>query len=246
MKKLKIKKTTNLLNYQQFLKNNYFKKHQFKLKNILFENHVLYNNLNLESSVIEFNNYKNIYLPLTSFKKSEISTIALKYKNVLLFNYDLTFNIIYQFNKIMFKNILPRKNNIIKGRVLDKHRNHKKIYISILGCVFSIKPVNLHNLFFKKREYYIKKKKFFINQKEWSKKKKFFNKLFLNYKFRYLNFQIINKNNEKLILKKKLSRTLYVETLRKNRKIIQKKLKKKKRSKKSVLSKKVLRNKINI
>ena len=96
MKKLKKQKINNLVNYQQFLKNNTLKKNQFKLKNIFFENIILYTNLNLESYVIEFNNYENIYLPFTLIKIGKISTIALKYENVLLFNYDLTYNIIYQ------------------------------------------------------------------------------------------------------------------------------------------------------
>ena len=109
MKKLKQQKITNLVNYQPFLKNNYLKKNQFKLKNILFENKILYNNVNLESYVIEFNNYENIYLPFTLIKIDEISTISLKYENVLLFNYDLTYNILYQFNKIMFKTVLKKK-----------------------------------------------------------------------------------------------------------------------------------------
>ena len=109
MKKLKIKKNINLISYQQFFKNNYFHKNKVKLKNIFFENKILYNNLNLESYVIEFNNYKNIYLPFTLIKIADISTIALKYKNSLLFNYDLNYNIVYQFNKIMFQNILKKK-----------------------------------------------------------------------------------------------------------------------------------------
>jgi len=72
MQKLKKQKINNLLNYQQFLKNNYLKKKKFKLKNILFENNILYNNLNLESYVIEFNNYENIYLPFTLIKIDKI------------------------------------------------------------------------------------------------------------------------------------------------------------------------------
>ena len=157
MKKLKKQKITNLVNYQQFLKNNSLKKNQFKLKNILFENKILYNNINLESAVIEFNNYKNIYLPFTLIKIAEISTISLKYENVLLFNYDLTYNILFQFNKIMFKNIFKKKNNIIKGRLLGGNWNNKKIFISILGFVFFMKPVNLNNSLKYKKKVYLKK-----------------------------------------------------------------------------------------
>ena len=54
MKKLKQQKTNNLVNYQQFLKNTYLKKKTNKLKNILFENHILY----IKIHVTPF--YKNI------------------------------------------------------------------------------------------------------------------------------------------------------------------------------------------
>ena len=130
MKKIKKQTITNLVNYQQFLKNNSLKKNQFKLKNILFENKILYNNVSLESYVIEFNNYENIYLPFTLTKIAEISTIKLKYENVLLFNYDLTYNILYQFNKIMFKNFFKRFYLFIyeteRGR--DTGRGRRKLH----------------------------------------------------------------------------------------------------------------------
>ena len=128
MQKLKQQKTTNLLNYQQFLTNNYLKKNIYKLKNILFDNPILYKNLNLESYIIEFNTYENISLPFTLTKIDKISSIDLKYENIILFNYDLTYNILYQFNKIMFQNNLKQKNNLIKGRILGSNWNNKKIY----------------------------------------------------------------------------------------------------------------------
>ena len=217
MKKLKQQKITNLVNYQPFLKNNYLKKNQFKLKNILFENKILYNNVNLESYVIEFNNYENIYLPFTLIKIDEISTISLKYENVLLFNYDLTYNILYQFNKIMFKTVLKKKNNIIKGRLLGGNWNNKKIFISIFGFIFYMKSINLNNsLNYKKKNYFNKynKKGFF--------KKKINSTRFINcYKFKYLNFSI-NNLNKKIKKKKELSRILYIQNIlkKKNLKII--------------------------
>ena len=189
MKKLKKQKINNLVNYQQFLKNNTLKKNQFKLKNIFFENIILYNNLNLESYVIEFNNYKNIYLPFTLIKIGKISTIALKYENVLLFNYDLTYNIIYQFNKIMFTNILKNQNNIIKvikGRLLGGNWNNKKIFISILGFIFTMKPFNLNNfLNYKKKNYFNKS-----NKKGFYKKKINSTRVINCYKLKYINFMI--------------------------------------------------------
>nr|YP_009164904.1 hypothetical protein [Pseudoperonospora cubensis]AKZ29842.1 hypothetical protein [Pseudoperonospora cubensis] len=190
---IKKQKNKKIISYQQFLKNNYLKTNKYKLKNILFENQILYKNLNLESHVIEFNNYENIYLPFTLIKLDEISTISLKYENILLFNYDLTYNILYQFNKIMFKNILKQQKNKIKGRLLGGNWNNKKIFISILGFIFSMKPINLNNsLNFKK--------KFNFNQynKKGFYKKKFSPIRLINcYKLKYLNFQINNINSSK-------------------------------------------------
>jgi len=221
MKKLKKQKITNLLNYQQFLKNNSLKKYQFNLKNILFENPILYNNLNLESYVIEFNSYKNLYLPFTLLKIAEISTIDLKYENVLLFNYNLTYNIIYQFNKIMFKNIFKNNKNLLKGRLLGGNRNNKKLFLSILGLVFCIKPFNLNNsLNYKKKNYFNKK-----NKKGFYKNKINSKRLINCYKLKYLNFTI----TKTIFNKKQLSRILYINTLIENQKI----------NKKSVLSRKI-------
>ena len=214
MKKLKIKKNIYLISYQQFLKNNYFHKNKLKLKNIFFENKILYNNLNLESYVIEFNNSKNIYLPFTLIKIADISTIALKYKNILLFNYDLNYNIVYQFNKIMFQNILKKKTNIIKGRLLGGNWNNKKIFISIFGFIFSMKPLNLNNYFnYKKKNYLNKSKKI-----KFYKKKINSTRLINCYKLKYLNFTIQNITTNK-IKKKELSRIFYIQMIIQNQKI---------------------------
>nr|YP_009178808.1 orf217 [Peronospora tabacina]ALJ78434.1 orf217 [Peronospora tabacina]ALJ78481.1 orf217 [Peronospora tabacina] len=219
MKKLKKIKITNLINYQQFLKNNSLKKNQFKFKNILFENKILYNNENLESYVIEFNTYKNIYLPFTLIKIAEISTINLKYENILLFNYDLTYNILSQFHKIMLKIILKKNKNTIKGRFLDGNRNNKKFFISILGFVFSMKPINLNNFFKKKKKYYFNKhtKKGFY-KRIFNLKKKNIIHLINCYKFKYLNFKISTNNNKNILKKNELSRTSYIQTIIENQK----------------------------
>nr|YP_010117966.1 ymf99 [Phytophthora heveae]QPN53938.1 ymf99 [Phytophthora heveae] len=224
MKKLKKQKINNLLNYQPFLKNNYLKKKKFKLKNILFENQILYNNLNLESYVIEFNNYENIYLPFTLIKIDEISTIDMKYENVILFNYDLTYNILYQFNKIMFQNILGKKNNAIKGRLLGGNWNNKKIFISILGFIFSMKPINLNNALNYKKKFYFNK----YNKKGFYKKKINSTRLINCYKLKYLNFQVNNINNLNIFKKskKEFSRLSYIQTIIQNQKIHNNSLKK--------------------
>jgi len=54
MQKLKKQKINKLLNYQQFLKNNYLKTNKLNLKKILFENQILFKNL--DSNVLELNN----------------------------------------------------------------------------------------------------------------------------------------------------------------------------------------------
>nr|YP_010394843.1 Ymf99 [Phytophthora megakarya]DAZ89280.1 TPA_asm: Ymf99 [Phytophthora megakarya] len=224
MYKLKKQKINNLLNYQPFLKNNYLKKKKFKLKNILFENHILFNNLNLESYVIEFNNYENIYLPFTLIKIDKISTIAIKYENVILFNYDLTYNILYQFNKIMFQNILVKKNNSIKGRLLGGNWNNKKIFISILGFIFSMKPTNLNNALNYKKKFYFNK----YTKKGFYKKKINATRLINCYKLKYLNFQINNINNLNILKKKKeFSRLSHIQTIIQNQKIQNNRLTKK-------------------
>nr|YP_001165417.1 orf217 [Phytophthora sojae]ABG54077.1 orf217 [Phytophthora sojae] len=225
MQKLKKQKINNLLNYQQFLKNNYLKKKKFQLKNILFENQILYNNNNLESYVIEFNNYENIYLPFTLIKIDEISTIAMKYENVILFNYDLNYNILYQFNKIIFQTLLEKKNNLIKGRLLGGNWNNKKIFISVLGFIFSMKPINLNNALNYKKKFYFNK----YNKKGFYKKKINTTRLINCYKLKYLNFKIDNINNLNISRKskKEFSRLSYIQTIIQNQKIKNNSLKQK-------------------
>ena len=221
MQKLKQQKITNLVNYQQFLTNNYLKKNIYKLKNILFDNPILYKNLNLESYIIEFNTYENISLPFTLTKIDKISSIDLKYENIILFNYDLTYNILYQFNKIMFQIILKQKNNLIKGRLLGSNWNNKKIFISVLGFIFAMKPINLNTaLNYKKKNYFNK-----YNKKGFYKKKINSTRLINCYKVKYLNFEINSKKNLRKINKKEFSRLSYIQKIFKNQKINKYKLK---------------------
>ena len=106
MNKLKKQKINNLLDYQHFLKKGSLKKKKLKLKNILFENQILYKNM--DSNIIELNNYENVYLPLTVLNLNNIYTIQIQYENQLLFNYNLNYDILYHFNSIIFKNILKK------------------------------------------------------------------------------------------------------------------------------------------
>ena len=211
MQKLQLKKNTKLLQYYKFIKNNNLKKNQHKLKYILFENHILYKNRNLESSVIEFNTYKNIYLPFTLINFSEISTIALKHNNVYLFTYDLTYNILNHFNKLMLQKNLSQRGDIIKGRLLGSNWNNKKIFISVFGFIFCMKPFHLNKfLNFKKKPFF---KKF--NKKIFFKKKLNSTKVINCYKLKYLNFNINFKYNKK----NELSRVSYLKKLFEQQKI---------------------------
>lgn len=105
MNKLKTQNFNNLLNYQHFLKNNSLKKKRYKLKNIIFENQVLYKNQDLNLNIIELKNSENIQIPLTVLDFKNTYTIKSSHENQLLFNYNLNYNILYNFNKIMFNYI---------------------------------------------------------------------------------------------------------------------------------------------
>jgi len=241
MQKLKKQKFNNLLNYQHFLKNNDLKKNKFKLKKILFENQILYKNI--DSNIIELNNYENIYLPSTVLNLNNIYTVQTQYENQLLFNYNLNYDILYHFNSIIFKNIIQKNNNIIKGRIIGG--TNKKVLISILGVVFSMKPINLNNLINNKKTFYINKKNKFKKKKFFYIPKKIQPKQLINsYKLRYLNFKIDIINDLNLKQKKILSRVSYLQELIKNHKINKKK-KKKIIFKKSVLSRKLYVREIN-
>jgi len=208
MNKLKKEKFNSLLNYQHFLKNNSLKKNKFKLKNILFENQILYKNQ--DSNIIEFNNYENIDIPLTVLDLKNIHTIKTTYDDKVLFNYNLNYNILYNFNRILL-NYIKKKRNIIKGRVLTSNKNNKKVFIGILGILFSMKSINLNNLINNKKNNYIKKynkqkfkyKNFFYNFKKIRTKQ-----IIRTYKLRYLNFKI-----EKVKKKTIFSRTSYLEEI---------------------------------
>lgn len=216
MNKLKTQNFNNLLNYQHFLKNNSFKKKKFKLKNILFENQILYKNHDL--NIIELKNSKNIQIPSTVLDFKKTYTIQNSYESQLLFNYNLNYNILYNFNKIMFN--YKKKNNIIKGRVITG--NNKKTLIIILGIIFSMKSINLNNLINNKKNFYIRKykKKNFKYKNFFSKfKKTKINQIIKSYKLRYLNFKIEKNKNNTLF-----SRISYLEDIIKYLRI--KKLKK--------------------
>ena len=223
MQKLKKQKFNNLLNYQHFLKNNDLKKNKFKLKKNLFENQILYKNM--DSNIIELNNYENVYIPSTVLNLNNIYTIQIQYENQLLFNYNLNYDILYHFNSIIFKNVIKKNNNIIKGRVISG--TNKKVFISILGVVFSMKPINLNNLINNKKTFYINKKNKFKKKNFFYIHKKIQPKQLINsYKLRYLNFKINIIKDLNFKTKKVLSRVSYLYELIKNQKINKKKKKK--------------------
>lgn len=200
MNKLKIQNYNNLLNYQHFLKNNSLKKEKYKLKNILFENQILYKNKDL--NIIELRNSKNIQIPFTVLDLKNIFTIQNVYKNQLSFNYNLNYSILYNFNKIIFN--YKKKNNIFKSRVVTG--NHKKAVMAFLGITFRIKTTNLNSLINDKRTFYCKKR---LKKNKYIKfKNKKIKKIITTYKLRYLNFKI-EKNKNKYFF----SRISYIEDI---------------------------------
>ena len=200
MNKLKKQKINNLLNYQLFLKNNYLKEKKTKLKHILSENQTLYKNQGL--NIIELNNFENIFIPSTILDFKIINTTQNLYENQMLFNYNLNYNILYNFNRIIF-NYRKKKTNIIKGRIIDGY--HKKILISILGIIFFMKPKNLNHLINNKKYFYrnnFKKKKikygnFFYTPKNFKIKQ-----IIRRYTLRYLNFKIEKVKNKNIFSRK--------------------------------------------
>ena len=204
MNKLKTQNFNNLLNYQHFLKNNSLKRKKYKLKNILFENQILYKNHNLNLNIIELKNSENIQIPTTVLDLNDTYTIDSFHKNQLLFNYSLNYNILHNYNKIRF-NYIKKKDDIIQGRIVTG--NHKKTIIAFLGRTFSMKIHNLNNFINKKRKGYLKE---FYAQKYKNKQllNKRMNKLLISYKLRYLNFKI-KKKKKKYIF----SRVSYVDAI---------------------------------
>jgi hypothetical protein len=253
MQKLKKQNLNNLniINYKPFLKNSYLKKNKINIKNILFENNILFKNPDTDMHMIELNNYENIsvFLNKNLLKTKLIYTIQRQYENHLLFNYELNSNILAYFNKLICKNFI-KKNKKIKGYVLGRNYNCKKVFLNIFGIIFTIKPKNL-NIFFKK-----KIKSFFFNKK---RKKLFFykkikpTKIIKYYIMKYLNFDIILINNNKFRKKKriKISRISYIQNLIENKNLIFKKkekldyIKKLKKKKKSIFSRKKHAKKLN-
>jgi hypothetical protein len=228
MNKLKIQNYNNLLNYQHFLKNNSLKREKYKLKNILFENQILYKNQDL--NIIELKNSENIQIPLTVLDFKNTYTIQNLYENQLLFNYNLNYSILYNFNKIIF-NYKKKKDNILKSRIVTG--NPKKIIIAFLGITFPMKTINLNNSINDKKNFYNKKK---LKKKMYRNfKNKKIKKIIRSYKLRYLNFKIENNKNKFFF-----SRISYIEDILKYIPI--KKLKKQmlleRKKKKSNLSRK--------
>lgn len=246
MNKLKKEKINNLLNYQHFLKNNFLKKKKLKLKNILFENQILYKNKDL--NIIELNNSENIYIPITVTDLKNINTIDILYENQQLFNYNLNYNILYNYNKIMFNYMKKKNNNIIKGRVIiSKDHKNKKTLLAVLGFVFSMKSKNLNNLINNKKDFY--RKNFNKNKLKYRNKNFSYNlrkmkikKIIQTYKLRYLNFKIEKIKNNNLF-----SRISYLDEIikylriKKERKIMI--LEKRKEKKKAIFLEKYMKKK---
>lgn len=181
-------KTNNsiILTYNNFLKNNLLKKRK-ELKKVLFENQILYKNK--EFNIIESNNFQNIYIPITVLNIKNIFYIQNIYKNYFLINFDLNYNILYIFNKILIQN----KKKRIKSRIIKSYK--KKIYISFLGFIFFIKFKNLNYLLTIKYFPFFNRRRTFKKYNIYKMKKKKQQKIIKNYKLKYLNFKIEQKND---------------------------------------------------
>ena len=184
-------KNSILLNYQNFLKNNYLKKNKYNLRNNLFENNILLkkNGFNL----IELNQNENIFISTfnQNNNSSIIYTIQTQYENHLLFNYQLNYNLLYNYNKILLKKNIKEKKNVIKARVIGG--NKKVILIAIFGLIFTIKPKQLHR---NKRIFYKSKLKS--------------TKIILFYKLKHLNFKIdVNLNKKSILSRKSYVKEIY-------------------------------------
>jgi hypothetical protein len=213
MNKLKTQNFNNLLNYQHFLKNNSLKRKKYKLKNILFENQLVYKNHNLNLNIIELYNSENIQIPTTVLDFKDTYTIESFHKNQLLFNYNLNYNILHNYNNLMVNYKKKNNNNTIQGRIVTG--DYKKAIIAVLGRTVIIKIFYLNRSINKKRKIYVNKfyaRKYKKKNKSKYEQKKILNeqvtKLFISYTLRYLNFKI-EKTKKKFIF----SRISYVDDL---------------------------------
>lgn len=223
MIKLKTQKVTTLVHYQQFLKNNCLKKKKLKLKDTLFENEILYKNKDLNAYAAEFNKYGTIYLPFTLKKRGEIASVNRVYENIILFNYELTNNVLLQFNKVMFSYIFQKKKDlIIQGRLIRGVKKRQQVFIAILGRIFGMKTIYLNTALDYRQQTY-QKRNF---RRSRIKPRRLIN----SYKLRYLNFKI-NRLTTFQNSCKELSRVDYVKLVLENKKILNQNLQKKKNKK---------------
>jgi hypothetical protein len=178
MNKLKTQNSNYLLNYQHFFKNNSLKRKKYKLKNIIFENQILYKNYNLNLNIIELKNSENIQIPSTVIDLKDIYTIKSVHNNRLLFNYNLSSTILENYNEIMLK-LKEKKDRIVKARTIPvpvtlyKQKNSR---IFCLGKCSGITYYDLNSIVHKQRRIFLNK---FYSTKYKTKnfKKKFDKKL---------------------------------------------------------------------
>ena len=124
MNKLKKIKNNYLIDYPYFLQQTNFKNKHFKLKNILFENNILFSNN--EFKLIELNSYQNIFVInlLNSKINQSIYTIQKKYESHLLLNYNLNYNLLNHFRFTLFhcKSKSAKQKSKFKTRVLGNQK----------------------------------------------------------------------------------------------------------------------------
>ena len=229
MNKLIEKKYINNYNYSFFLKNFNLEKKFTNKNKILFNNLILLKNQ--EKFLIESDSIKTISLPIITLKENNKFNYIYTINNILnkkyLLNEKYNLDIIKYYNKFLYKNLL-NNNQKIKCRILGENKK-KAIILLFSGKKLKIESSNFYRLgkdFYKKRDKYINKN----NNKYISKKKLsyiFYQKYnnVNSFKYKLLNFKIINEKN-KIIL----SRKEYVKDLEKFLKLKFRKKKKKKKN----------------
>ena len=192
MQKIQAKTNNKIIPLNPFLQNDYLKKRKIKLKKRLFKNNIFLNQK--DNILIEYNPNQTIFLPKENQEKDFLLyLIQTQYESNLLLDFQLND---YFFLRYLTEYILKlkRKKKVFRARFITGNR--KKVFLSFLGFIFSIKLKNLNE---RKRLLYSKKLKF--------------RRFLQSYKLKSLRFErdVFSKNQYEL------SRNSYVKEVRDRR-----------------------------